>query len=1113
MKSRFIYLLFISFLTFPFTLSSQKAEVPAYLSHNQYMITYDGAYENDIVGTFDIWYPTKDTANGIFNFFLVDDENGTYDIDNNGTIYIKNNSKLLAGFDTLVVRTTLTNESIIYEDNYVYIKIKRESDCFFIDPSSNENGTGTRNSPFNNWKEITFTAGKTYLQKRGTKYNSDINITTNGSLNKEISFGAYGIGDRPIVSNPGGNGFIIRGSYLQIFEYCLKDNFIAILQERGLYQYNLFTDIVTINTSTLNGALYFLGYLIDDQWPSLGDYSWNTKVYDYIATDYTGYGIKIEGQGITVENAITNGGIQGISLTMASAFDTITGLLSFSNSEKQIEISGKFHDLSYSILRANGGNSCIHAEDSGSMGTKIRHCIIDGGNYFGGIALSGNGGGPPYYANNFIIENNEIINCPESGIWIAYNTKNVSIVRNKFHNCNTAIKIGANNVEIENIDIFYNLMFDNDVCIESVGGNNLNIIHNTIDGNIIFNNSHNVNVKCNYLKSSEGATIVENNINVDTINTSLHFIDYENHDYRLKSTAFSAQKKGIYIGITKDLNGTIVNETDNPDIGAYQYVQISDNMGENNEYTEPKDSVSNEPPNNGDFNSSPIIENQFFVLNQEELETNVFGEVIAYDPDSGQIIKFTILSGNESNIFKLESQSGIIEFTSESIIDIPFSSYSLLVKVEDNAPQIKSDTATIYITIEKIVNTVYIDPSNTSNDLRDGSKLHPFNSWQEVTWKPGYEYLQKKGTTSVEGKINILAEDVRIGSYGEGELPVISSSAKDYALRAYEKSNITIKDMHVIANDAISCIYFMGGSSDNNTIEGCVLEGAGSGVRIIEGNTFTVKYTTIKNTIDGIYSFAAANKIYYNIFRENQTAINISSYVSTADVFNNVFYGNTSGITTTYAELTLYNNIFYLVNAGDVAINHSMDKLVSDNNIFYPEHTGFVNINNQQYTSIYEIQSDLNIDLNSFSNDPGFVDIYNDNFMVNEQSPAIDAGKYVGISADFYGQTVPFGNMPDIGLTELMVSKTVTAIPEENKQTLMVYPNPSNGNFNIKFENNLNSDYSLKVTDIAGRTVFQENQYSTNYISNIDISGLPKGRYHLHLTSDEKTHIEQIIIQ
>jgi len=214
---------------------------------------------------------------------------------------------------------------------------------------------------------------------------------------------------------------------------------------------------------------------------------------------------------------------------------------------------------------------------------------------------------------------------------------------------------------------------------------------------------------------------------------------------------------------------------------------------------------------------------------------------------------------------------------------------------------------------------------------------------------------------------------------------------------------------------------------------------------------------------------------------------------ATSKIYNNVFYNNDVGISNSYSELTVYNNIFYLGNEYNTAINDQMDKLVSDHNIFYPEREGFIKMNNKSYNSLIEFQQDKALDLNSFMEDPQFVDVYNMNFALKMTSPAINTGITVGLQEDFYGSTVPNGYLPDIGLIEWNYSAgSPTAMPDISDspipENFQVYPNPSNGVFNVYVKNETSAASSIIVKDLLGKSVFM-NKYgsSLELLQQIDI--------------------------
>ncbi|UCH14224.1 MAG: right-handed parallel beta-helix repeat-containing protein [Bacteroidales bacterium] len=519
-------------------------------------------------------------------------------------------------------------------------------------------------------------------------------------------------------------------------------------------------------------------------------------------------------------------------------------------------------------------------------------------------------------------------------------------------------------------------------------------------------------------------------------------------------------------------------------------------------------------------NHAPVIDDQSFVLYKSNISEDLIGQIEASDVDEDQTLSYAIISGNTNDVFRVNAGDGNLYIYNAYLLNFTgMATYNLIVQVTDNAEDSKFSSATITINLIDDIKTVYIDPSIAGDMSENGTYENPYNSWHDVNWQDGYEYLQKRNTTAVENKINIYASDVTIGSYGEGDIPVIESKATDFAVRAFERSNVTIKDLHIDAPEAISCIYFLGSSCDSNLIQNCVLEGADNGIRVIDGNRITLEYNTFVDLSDAIYSYAQETYVYYNIFKGNNLAINVSSYLSTTHIYNNVFYDNSQGVSTSYSSLALYNNIFYLTNQGDQAINHKLDNLVSDNNIFYPEQDGFIDIGDTKYSSLDNYQKTLGLDLNSYVSDPLFKDIYNDNFGVEAESPAIDAGRDVGLYMDFYGFNVPDGGAPDIGLIENIIedfdvlSSTDDHIGFNNIGSPYIFPNPSDGVFKIYCNNDAEASVELIIKDMAGGNVHHEFLDIRDYdgMVDIDIQNVSNGIYIVCMTINDEMYTQKII--
>jgi endonuclease I/chitodextrinase len=77
-----------------------------------------------------------------------------------------------------------------------------------------------------------------------------------------------------------------------------------------------------------------------------------------------------------------------------------------------------------------------------------------------------------------------------------------------------------------------------------------------------------------------------------------------------------------------------------------------------------------------------------------------------------------------------------------------------------------------------------------------------------------------------------------------------------------------------------------------------------------------------------------------------------------------------------------------------------------------------------------------------------------------------------------------------------------------SQKDFKIYPNPSNGDFNIIFDD-ANRVHSVEIFSILGKKVFEKNN---NQNPSIVVNNLQKGTYLIKVTKDSKSRIEKIII-
>lgn len=539
-----------------------------HLSHNQYMVTYDGAENNDIVGTFDPWYVTDYTSSDAYSYALTDSKGGIYAINSStGVVTVADNASMTSGTDTITVAVTLGS---ITESYQAYITVRDEANCHFIDNTQHTNGTGSRASPYNTWSGITFQAGHAYFMKRGTTYSANINANVNGSAGNEIIYAAYGTGDKPRITNVvANNGLTIRADYIWVFEFYFGNNLTGIRTPGNvdLYQYCRISDCeFNSNATSGNGQLYFQKY------GTSGQYNWYHEVYDCKAynTGGTGeqYGIKIEGSAVKVRNfSGYNNRSQAISIPMWGYRDTLSGVLAYNNGKHQVELSGRYHELSQSYL--SGGIGSVAIMDTGSYFTTIRNNTMIGGTYKGAIAITCNTGGISY-GGNFTIQDNIIhdVTVARAGIYVAWNVVDVTIRRNKIYNCTKGVEIGEYETGLSNIKLHYNLLYNNTTDISGLSGSDIYVYNNTCDGAINLTGTTSYVYNTLY-RTLTGYTVQSNNLDIDLITVGDYFRDYSVRDYHLKSTASLCINQGYDVGLTIDLDSKAISGL--PDIGAYEY--------------------------------------------------------------------------------------------------------------------------------------------------------------------------------------------------------------------------------------------------------------------------------------------------------------------------------------------------------------------------------------------------------------------------------------------------------------------------------------------------------------------------------------------------------------
>ncbi len=102
-------------------------------------------------------------------------------------------------------------------------------------------------------------------------------------------------------------------------------------------------------------------------------------------------------------------------------------------------------------------------------------------------------------------------------------------------------------------------------------------------------------------------------------------------------------------------------------------------------------------------NATPTIDDDSFVIAEDAAVGTTVGTPVASDPEAGESLTWSILSGNTGGAFTISASTGEITVNAELDFEV-LTSYSLIIQVEDN--QMLNDTATITVNLTDVEPTV-----------------------------------------------------------------------------------------------------------------------------------------------------------------------------------------------------------------------------------------------------------------------------------------------------------------------------------------------------------------------------------------------------------------------
>jgi hypothetical protein len=109
-----------------------------------------------------------------------------------------------------------------------------------------------------------------------------------------------------------------------------------------------------------------------------------------------------------------------------------------------------------------------------------------------------------------------------------------------------------------------------------------------------------------------------------------------------------------------------------------------------------------------------------------------------------------------------------------------------------------------------------------------------------------------------------------------------------------------------------------------------------------------------------------------------------------------------------------------------------------------------------------------------------------------------------------YNLTVTDNNGCTTTINNVVVNSNV-GIDELSEGAFFVYPNPSEGVFNVELLGQATSDYHVVVVDIAGRVVYDELVGEDSFM--LDLTGAANGTYTMTIETAKHRMIKRIVVK
>ena len=504
-----------------------------------------------------------------------------------------------------------------------------------------------------------------------------------------------------------------------------------------------------------------------------------------------------------------------------------------------------------------------------------------------------------------------------------------------------------------------------------------------------------------------------------------------------------------------------------------------------------------------EINQSPVAQN-LTVDVEGNFEVNDFiGKIVASDPDAGQLLTYSITGGNAAGLFTINSENGEIRAAAD-FITTNDQTVVLTVEVKDNGEQSLSVSATASINIKGIQlnqspaiadQSIEIDGDLVSNQFIGQILASDPDAGQQLT----YSIVQgnESGLFKVNPETGEIFANQAISFESNESLTLVVQVTDDHQmpLSAHGKVTIHITPAFVNQSPVIADQSFE--IRKNNKLGDMIGQVLASDSNLEQSLTFAI----VSGNEEGIFTIdPATGGLYATDAIQLTTSETVVLEVQVTD--------NAMEPLSASAYITINIVINGKIVNGEVKNNNPKRIILA-----YSEPLETDNLKSAQISSDF-ILSDGNIVRHvSIKDNEIYLDLefkyeYEDEIIVSYSrgaTPIYDASG---------NEMEPFDNY-EVTNNVLMGNGVNTSIdPTANGLDVMVYPNPSNGQVNVRANNLSSDDCELFLFSMTGNLVSKQLVSASfgNLEERLDLSNLNKGTYIIKLISKRQIFQDKIVI-